>query len=73
MRTLRVYVCTNHDCHYPVGVASIIVAATEADAIELLDEQLRNRGLRGHKEYPYTLTQIYTIVPQAIVLQDGNY
>lgn len=73
MPTLKVYVCTDHDLHYPVGCASVVVARDRRQARRLLDEQLRRRGLKGHAEEPYTLVEVDVTTPQARVLRDGDY
>ena len=65
------YVCTDHDGHYPVGVASIIVAPDEDEARRLLAAELREHGLDAGK--PFTLRRIQSEKPQAFVLLDGNY
>lgn len=67
---MRVYVCTDHDGHYPVGVASVVVAHTEEEARQLLVSELENHGLRGKG---FTLRCIQTESPQAFVLHDGQY
>ena len=68
---MQVYVCTDHDGHYPVGVASIIVAPDEDEARRLLAAELREPGLDAGK--PFTLRRIQSEKPQAFVLLDGNY
>jgi hypothetical protein len=68
---LHVYVCTDHDYHFPVGVASVVIARNQVDARGLLDAQLEARGLNPNK--PYTLVEIGQDGPVAVVLCDGNY
>jgi hypothetical protein len=68
---MKVYTCIDHDCHWPVGVASIIVALNEANAVELLKKALRECSLDA--ERPFTLNEVEMTHEQAIVLQDGNY
>ena len=70
---MRVFTCVDHDCHYPVGVASVIVAENEQQARELLDAQLIEHGLNPYDEPPYTLQELALDTPQAIVLRDGDY
>lgn len=67
----NVYVCTDHDGHYPVGVCSIVVANSEAQARDLLTLALVAHGLDGAK--PFTLRLLQTDKPQAFVLLDGDY
>ena len=68
---LKVFTCTDHEGHWPVGVASVVVAADETEARDLLLVELRSRGLR-HDE-PFTLEEIRTDRPRAFVLMDGDY
>ena len=70
MTWLKLFVCTDHGARYPVGVASIILANTEFEARRLLAAQIEARGLPPKQ---FTLRQIDTSKPQAIVLQDGDY
>ena len=68
---LKVWKCTDHDFHYPVGVASIVVAATKQRATTLLKNKIKEHGLKWTGEE--TLEEIDLTVPAAHVLQDGNY
>lgn len=70
---MKAFVCTDHDYHYPVGVASVIIAENEDQARSLLDAQLRERGLSPHADEPYTLQTLSLDEPKALVLHDGNY
>ena len=70
---MKIYVCTDHDGHYPVGTSSLVLANSAAEARELLDGELKKAGLQSSAEYPYTLQQIPQTKVQAIILQDGNY
>lgn len=71
MARLKVYVCTDHDYHYPVGCASVAIAYAEDEARAMLDEQLIAHGLKPFEHKPYTLRQISG--PVAEVLVDGDY
>jgi hypothetical protein len=65
-----VFTCTDHAGHWPVGVASVVIADSEAEAHRLLDAELTRRGLKpGH----YTLKHLSLIEPRAVVLCDGDY
>lgn len=66
---MRVFTCDDHAGHW-VGVASVVVAPDEPTARDLLRQALTARGL---KDEAFTLTEIDTAQPQAIVLQDGDY
>ena len=67
---LNVYACTDHDGHWPVGVASVIIATNEDEARDLLLAELKAHGL---KDTPFTLRRLQTDRPQAFVLLDGDY
>ena len=70
---LRIFTCTDHDGHYPVGTSSVIVARDEEEARELLDTALVAAGLKTGKEARYTLQELNTDRARVIILQDGNY
>lgn len=70
---LRVFTCTDHEGHWPVGVASVIVAADEAGAMALLIAELLKHGLKPNPRAAATLTEISTEAPCAYVLADGDY
>lgn len=70
---MRVFTCVDHDCHYPVGVASVVVAENEQQARELLDAQLIEHKLKPYAKDPYTLQELSLDTPKAIVLRDGDY
>lgn len=71
MSDLNIYVCTDHDGHYPVGVCSVIVAFSEHTAREMLRGELHEHGLDENK--PFTLRRLNTTDPKAFVLLDGDY
>jgi hypothetical protein len=68
---MRVYVCTDHQTHYPVGGASVVVAEDEEQARALLYAELRTHGLR--KDEPFTLQEVSLDRPHAVVLNNGDY
>lgn len=68
---MKIFVCTDHDVHWPVGGASVVVAEDEHQAAEMLRQELNRHGLNGNK--PFTLQEIDITTPQAIVLCDGDY
>lgn len=72
MNNLKIYVCTDHDYFYPVGVASIVITHNEQEARNLLDRELIVTGLKPFYDKSYTLKEI-EMVPNAIVLADGDY
>lgn len=67
---MQVFVCTDHAGHWPVGVASVVVAADEADARALLTRELELRGLNRR---PFTLYRISTNHAGTYVLRAGEY
>jgi hypothetical protein len=67
--SIRLWSCTDHDTHFPVGGASIVLARTEDEARGLLYALLRLRGLDGEV---FSLKEI-EIEPGAHVLSDGDY
>lgn len=70
---MRLFICTDHDDHWPVGVASVVVARDEDEARRLLDQELMGRGLRPHARKAYTFREVDLSAPVAIVMCDGNY
>ena len=68
---MNLYVCTDHDSHYGVGGASVVVASSEHEAMELLRAEIVSHGLDGNR--PFTLQRIQTEKPQALVLCDGDH
>lgn len=69
---MKVFYCTSFTGQYPVGASAVIVAKSRKSAAHLLEEALAERGLR-QKIDPKDLTQINTKLPEAIILQDGDY
>lgn len=68
---LYVYTCTDHAYHFPVGVASVVVAESEGRARQLLRDELRKRGLDANKAF--TLQQLDVTREGAYTLREGNY
>jgi hypothetical protein len=68
---MEVYVCTDHDGHFPVGVCSVVVAHSEAEARGLLKAELHKLVLDENK--PFTLRRLSLESPKAFVLLDGDY
>lgn len=58
--------------HYPVGTAAVIVADTRVQAINLLNEKLRLRGLDGDADVD-DLWEVDQNERSARILCDGNY
>jgi hypothetical protein len=70
---VKLFTCTDHDCVWPVCVASIVLARNEDEARTLLDRALINRGLKPFARSPYTLTEIEQSVASVYILADGEY
>jgi len=70
---MKLYVCTDHDRHWPTGVASVIIAKNENEAKELLNKALVRHGLKPYDEKPYVLHKVSQNKPKAIILYDGDY
>ena len=70
---MRIFLCTDHAEFWPVGVASVVLAESEAEAVKLLDTMLRLRGLPDSGSHPYSLTEVAADRAQAIILRDGEY
>jgi hypothetical protein len=71
MSTIEIYVCTDHDGYYPVGVCSVVTAGSEDEARRLLQAALHEHGLDETK--PFTLRRLSTDSPRAFVLLNGEY
>lgn len=67
---MKLFICTDHETIWPVGGASIVVASDEIEARHLLSQQLSGLGLNSK---PFTLVEIDTAFPRAIILRDGDY
>jgi len=67
---MRLFYCRDHATRYPVGGASIVLAHTPEEARELLSKRLASVGL---DTAPFTLIEVSTADPRAIILRDGDY
>jgi len=68
---MRVWTCTDHDGHNPVGTASVVVAFNKEDAMEWLRFALNEQGLDGDRGF--TLKELNLDKAGATVLRDGDY
>jgi hypothetical protein len=68
---MKVFYCTDHKTHYPVGGSSVVVAQDEEQARQMLKDALKLEGLgwRGDEQ----LVELNTSVPGARVLDNGDY
>lgn len=72
-KAMRVFYCTDHATHWPVGGASVIVAADENEAQALLDQQLLNERMMTSHDSPYRLVELAIDKPIAVILDNGDY
>lgn len=72
---MNVYYITGFPGHYPVGTSAVIVAPDRVAAFGLLQIALKKHGLDlDIKDVsPKQFIQLDTILPHAVVLQDGDY
>lgn len=64
---MKLFTCDDHDTHWPVGGASVVIAENAEIARELLRGALAAQGL--NPAYPFTLVEVDLSTPQAIVLR----
>ena len=67
---MRLWTCVDHDSFW-IGGASIVLAENEELAKELMRQALVVSGL--NPDEPFTLIEVDTAKPQAIVLKNGDY
>jgi len=82
MDKIKIFYCTDHDTHWPVGGATIVAALSEDEARIRVDDELSKQGLKPYAEKPYTLT-VFAYAPvlnfprgksdDAIILCNGDY
>ena len=66
---LKVYYNTDFEGMWPVGTSAVVVAESAEQAELLLTDKLAAIGLA----YRGTMTELDITVPNAIILQDGDY
>ena len=66
---LKVYYNTDFEGLWPVGTSAVVVAESAEQAELLLTDKLAAIGLA----YRGTMTELDITVPNAIILQDGDY
>ena len=69
IQSLKVYYNTDFEGMWPVGTSAVVVAESAEQAESLLTDKLAAIGLA----YRGTMTEIDITVPNAIILQDGDY
>ncbi len=70
---MLIWTCEDHDGHWPVPVASVVVAPSEEAARALLDAELVSRHLKPSAKQPYTLTLLDPAEAGVRMLSDGEY
>lgn len=68
-QSLKVYYNTDFEGLWPVGTSAVVVAESAEQAELLLTDKLADIGLA----YRGTMTELDITVPNAIILQDGDY
>ncbi len=68
---MKLYTCTDHDCFWPVGAASIVIASNAEEAHKLLANKLKSHGLKP--ESGFNIQKVNMSKKQAIILCNGNY
>lgn len=67
---MNVYTCIDHEGHWAVPVASIVIAETEQEARKLLVAELAKEGL---DRLDFTLNRVELDNQKAIILSNGEY
>ncbi len=72
---MKLFYSTDHEGHWPVGVASVVIAENVSEARRLLTEALAGEGLRSQSSRGegFTLREVDLTIPQAIILNNGDY
>ena len=70
---MKVFTCDDHDFFWPVGVASVIVAKDRREAKKLLDQRLKEKGLKTFEGRKYTLVEMSMDKAEAKIICDGDY
>lgn len=71
---VKLWTCTDHNTYWPVGGASIVIAATEDEARAMLNAALLEKGLEDKAgEKPFTLTEVELDQHGCVILDDGQY
>lgn len=70
--TMRVFVSTNFQGHWPVGTAAVVFADTIEDAAQHLSSECHTAGIPQEISISQ-LQEIHPLAPTAYILNDGNY
>ena len=69
---MNVYYNNSFTGHWSVGTAAIVVAPNNMVAAEMLEEELKNRGL-PQKIDPKAMVRLPMYRPSVTILNDGDY
>ena len=69
----RVWICQDHDLHWPIGGGSVVIAENVVEARKLLDKKLISHGLKPYEEKSYTFRSYSMNRKQAHIISDGDY
>ena len=69
---MNVYTCTDFKGHWPVGVAAVIIANDEDDAVTILQRKLAASGLKQDVS-PESIKKVDLRWAEAFILNDGDY
>lgn len=70
---MKVFTCTNFKGLYPVGTAAVIVAHSKAEAKKELLQELKTAGLKQDEDFKPEIQELYLLVPQCEILNNGDY
>jgi hypothetical protein len=67
---MKLFTCNDHNGHWPVPTASVVIAKSKDEARKMLTKELKSRNI---EDFDFTLTEINQNKKQVIVLSDGEY
>lgn len=68
---MRVFYSTDFKGRWPVGTSAVVAAIDEDDARRRLQAELAAIGLGN--QTGFTVTELSTDTPRAVILQSGDY
>jgi len=69
---MKIFTAKKFTGYWPVGTAAVIVARNVKEAVMLLEEELKKRGL-SQKISPDSLVELNLNKETVVILRDGNY
>ena len=70
---MKIWTNTEFSGICPLAVAAVVQAETADDAVELLNETLKARGLKGDAKSEHMVEFPTSLGPVAVILVDGDY